>query len=260
MALILPELNGSKGIWGSILNDALNGLDQRVISNTDRSTGNTQAIALLDQRVTTNTTNITTNAGDIADHETRITTNTNNIATNTGDITGLETQVATNTNNIADHETRLDAIEGAPVTPTITIASDADGADQTFNSVPFIAGNPEVGVVFTAPPSGTVLILFGARAQTNSVNTRVHVSVAVYTGSTIGSGTVIAAASDQCAIETGQPTTADSAGDTSRLQASRHRVITGLTPGATYNTRTEHKTSIPGSGTVYFRNIDVIPL
>jgi hypothetical protein len=106
MALILPDLNGSKGIWGAILNDALNGLDQRVISNTAVSTGNTQAIALLDGRVTTNSNNITTHAADISGLDTRIDGHDTAISTLTGRVNGHDT-------SLVDHDNRIDTLEAA---------------------------------------------------------------------------------------------------------------------------------------------------
>jgi hypothetical protein len=60
MALILPDINGSSGIWGTILNDALNGMDVRITDNTNAASTNTGAIATnttaingLNTRVTT---------------------------------------------------------------------------------------------------------------------------------------------------------------------------------------------------------------
>jgi hypothetical protein len=225
MALPLPDINGSSGVWGTILNDYLNDMDSRVVAGTNSSTTNTTAITTL-----------------------------------TGRVNGHDTAISNNTSAINGLDNRLDAVEGATTPTPPPIASTSDGADQAVSSTAYTAGSPQVGVTFTAPTSGTVLILFGARPQTNTIGVRCHVSVAVRTGSTIGSGTVIAAASDQCSVETGQPTVAGGAGDGSRLQASRHRVITGLSPGSTYNARTEHKVSVAGSGNVFFRNIDVIPL
>lgn len=47
MALVLPDINGSDGIWGTILNDCLNGMDARITANTTAATNNADAIAAL---------------------------------------------------------------------------------------------------------------------------------------------------------------------------------------------------------------------
>lgn len=139
-------------------------------------------------------------------------------------------------------------------------ATDTEVADEiAFNSVPFIPGANQCGTTFVAPTSGKVLILWGVRAQVNTASARVHVSVAVRAGSTIGAGTSISPSSDESSIETAQPVAAG-VGPPTRIQASRHRVVTGLTAGNTYNVQVEHKTSIAASGDIYLRDVDVIPI
>lgn len=60
MTLILPIINGSSGVWGTILNDALNGMDaivtkhtQDIASNLTKINANTSAITTLDGRLDT---------------------------------------------------------------------------------------------------------------------------------------------------------------------------------------------------------------
>jgi hypothetical protein len=52
MALILPEVNGSDGIWGTILNDCLNGMDARITTNTTAAETNATAITGLTNAIT----------------------------------------------------------------------------------------------------------------------------------------------------------------------------------------------------------------
>jgi hypothetical protein len=148
----------------------------------------------------------------------------------------------------------VNALDNTPM------ASDTETADElAYNSVPFIPGANQCGTTFTAPTSGRVLIFWGARMQSNTVGARVHVSVSVRTGSTVGAGTVVSAATDDSSIESVQAATG-AAGAGTRMQASRHRDVSGLTPGSVYNVQVEHKTSISASGDVYLRDVSVLPV
>lgn len=134
-------------------------------------------------------------------------------------------------------------------------ATASDATDVTnFNSTTYTLGTPTVGVAFAAPTSGTVLITWGGRLNLNTATAEVLLlSAEVRTGSTVGSGTVIAASDDDWAVEIGK-TGAD------RLGASRSRPITGLTAGTTYNVAVRHRNfvSVASAGTVLFRNVTVI--
>ena len=136
-------------------------------------------------------------------------------------------------------------------------ASDSDSADETgFNSTSFTLGSTTVGTAFVAPTSGSVVIHWGARALLN-VNTalQIRVSAEVRTGSTVGSGTVIAAANDGWSLEIGNATN-------NRIGANRARPVTGLTPGATYNVSLWHKnaTGVASAGTIFDRDCFVVPV
>ena len=58
MALILPDINGSEGVWGSILNTALNDLDGRLITATSANGTNAGAIQTLGNTVGDHTDDI----------------------------------------------------------------------------------------------------------------------------------------------------------------------------------------------------------
>lgn len=139
-----------------------------------------------------------------------------------------------------------------------TPASDSEGTDETaFTDLSYVPGGNPCGMSFTAPTSGRVLILWGCRFQCNTNAVGVIVSVSVRTGSTLGAGTIISASSDDSAIEGPRPATG---GTQSRLQCSRHRVVSGLTAGTIYNVQVEHKVVLAGNGTVFYRDVDVLPI
>lgn len=142
--------------------------------------------------------------------------------------------------------------------------SDSESADETaFTNTSFDSGSTVCGTTFVAPESGNVLVLWSARFQCNSNSTRAAVSVSVATGSTLGSGTVVSAASDDSSIETSQSPTAGTSGTTApetRIQASMFRRVTGLTAGSTYNVVVQKKVLSTGNGTVFQRDVVVIPL
>lgn len=125
--------------------------------------------------------------------------------------------------------------------------------DETgFTNTTFSLGGTTVGVVFTAPTSGQVMVIWGGRLQSNTAAVRVFLSAEVRPGASIGTGTpVTSAATAASTLETS---------DQGRLQASRHRVVTGLTAGDTYNASLWHAVSAAGNGDIFDRDIAVFPL
>jgi len=100
MALILPVLNGSSGVWGAILNDCLNGMDIRIVENMNAAAANTSAITGLTTRVN--------------GHDTAITANSTAITNNSTSITNLTSAVNNHTTSITNLDNRLDVVEQAP--------------------------------------------------------------------------------------------------------------------------------------------------
>jgi hypothetical protein len=123
-----------------------------------------------------------------------------------------------------------------------------------FTNTTFAAGSPVVGVAFTAPTSGRVLVLWRARIEA-STSGYALISAAVRTGSTINAGTLVSASSLDEALETGNLVAGQS-----RFQAGTWRVVTGLTPGSAYNAVVEHIILTGGNGNIYTRAISVMPL
>lgn len=106
----------------------------------------------------------------------------------------------------------------------------------------------DCGEVFVAPWSGRVLISWSA-SQTSSTTGVIFISPVVRTGGTVGSGTVVLAASDDIAVV--------NAGTTSQRAGCQH-LLTGLTNGTTYNVRLEHRTNT-GTANASSRSVAVIP-
>jgi hypothetical protein len=140
-------------------------------------------------------------------------------------------------------------------------AFDAETADEAaWTNTSFDSGTNVCGTTFIAPESGNVLVLWSARFQSNTNNVRAAVSVSVATGSSIGSGSVVSAASDDSAIETTQSSAATATPAETRIQTSMFRRVTGLTAGDTYNVVVQKKVLTAGNGTVFQRDVVVIPL
>lgn len=144
---------------------------------------------------------------------------------------------------------------------TPTPAEASQNADETgFTDTSYTAGASECGDTFVAPTSGRVLVLWHSRFETNTTNTRTLVTVEVRTGGTIGSGTVVSAASDTSALESISNDAAGGVGGNARLQAGMWRIVSGLTAGDTYNVRTMHRMTSAGNGDIFDRSVAVIPL
>lgn len=129
-----------------------------------------------------------------------------------------------------------------------------ESEDNTLNngiaSLTPIAGTPQVGHTFVAPPSGSVMVSVSGYIQCGAAATQVILSFEVRQGSTVGSGTVIYAADGNRGLRVGRAIS-------NELTATRRNRVFGLTPGTTYNVRTMHWMGTGASGVVAFRNIMV---
>ena len=116
-------------------------------------------------------------------------------------------------------------------------------------------GVPEVGVNFTAPTSGRVLVCIGVGARNNAANTdRSIVTYILYEDSS--SGAVVTAASAYSGI-----TSCGHGSATDFRYGSGYMMEEGLTPGRNYYCQVVYRTTA-GSGTVDIasRDITVMPL
>lgn len=134
---------------------------------------------------------------------------------------------------------------------------DAEATDETaWTNTSYDSGSSVCGTTFVAPESGNVIVMWSARFQSNTANTRAAVSVSVATGSSIGSGSVVSAASDESALETVQ---SSASGTETRMQCSMFRYVTGLTAGSTYNVVLQKKMLSAGNGSIFQRDVLVLP-
>lgn len=107
----------------------------------------------------------------------------------------------------------------------------------------------DCGVAFTAPITGKVDLEYGGQMSNSTTNATIITPV-VRSGSTIGSGGVIVAASDDNNVQvTG----------TSSQRRGASKLLTGLTPGTVYNVRLEHRVSLASTGTLSRRWITATP-
>lgn len=111
------------------------------------------------------------------------------------------------------------------------------------------SGTPCSGV-FTAPKSGKVLVVNTANLDNSGVQTTL-MSFVIRSGSTIGSGTVFRAASDDDALRNV---------GTDDTQGTHAIEVTGLTPGAIYNIRQAYRGSGGTNATYSRKRLAVIPL
>jgi hypothetical protein len=127
---------------------------------------------------------------------------------------------------------------------------------ESNSTTSYLPGTNPVGVAFTAPPSGRVMITLSSYfGQTTNTNEAI-VSFSLRTGNVIGSGTVVLGASGNRALVCGMAVNASAP---ARLQASRRIAVTGLTPGSPYNVRIEFATSPAGAVAIFTREIIVEP-
>lgn len=113
-----------------------------------------------------------------------------------------------------------------------------------------LTGGTACSCVFLAPSSGRVEIANVAQ-MSNSGSTFVYCAFEVRTGSSVGSGTVVFAASDDEALIVA---------GSNAFRFGLQRVLSGLTPGASYNVRQVFKVQSPGTGTYSRKVLAVKPL
>ncbi len=114
------------------------------------------------------------------------------------------------------------------------------GANDSSGSVSYTGGTTH-GTSFVAPPSGQVYVTFSGLVGSNATALRnCYMSVEIRTGGTVGSGTVVQAADDDCAIVY---TAASSIAGFKYITASYRFLLAGLTAGSTYNAKTFFRTT-----------------
>ena len=108
----------------------------------------------------------------------------------------------------------------------------------------------DCGVAFVAPTTGRVCLDYACGIR-NSTTATTAMAPVVREGGSVGSGTTFLAASDDNGVVI-LPGTFES------CFGGRRLLVTGLTVGATYNVRLEHRVSA-GTGTLNRRSVTVSP-
>lgn len=141
----------------------------------------------------------------------------------------------------------------AIVTPNLsTTVENFDSTSFNVTSLAFTTAGPLsfCGIAFIAPRSGKVAVHHSAELYNNTAARYTGVGLGVATGSTLGAGTPVIAASFDNAVFIQNPTVGVRAGVTN--------IATGLTPGDTYNATLYHAVT-GGTGTVVRRRVTVVP-
>lgn len=110
-------------------------------------------------------------------------------------------------------------------------------------------GTSPVGVAFTGPPSGKVMIHF-AVGIINTLANPCLVTFQVLSGSVIGSGTPISGASDSRSIQSAL---------TTEMQAGRGEMVDSLASGASYNVSLVFRRLTGGTFTANRVSVTVVP-
>lgn len=141
-------------------------------------------------------------------------------------------------------------VRAVDFTQAVTDTQSTSGTTTSTSFTETLTNGTACGVVFVAPTSGSVMVVNSAQMDNDSSGGFTFLGFIVRTGSTIGSGsTVLDADFARSLMVVG---TAD-------IQASRSVVVTGLTPGATYNVRQAFRVSA-GTGTYLRKDLTVFPL
>jgi hypothetical protein len=128
-----------------------------------------------------------------------------------------------------DVEAKLLLVDAATAAITGLAASqDAQPTIGSTSSTAYtatLAGGTACGLSFIAPPSGQVYVSNNMAAFNGIAGGYALCTIRVRTGGVVGSGADVFAASDDEAVYT----------SFDDLSASRRTLVTGLTPGSTYN-------------------------
>lgn len=136
-----------------------------------------------------------------------------------------------------------------------TAAVQAESAVMQANvGTTYVAGSPEVGVVFTAPTSGKVLVTISGLLQDDGGTTAVILDWELYEGAS-AAGTKV---SDTGLWEHRLELRGISTGY--GQNASKTTLHAGLTAGTVYYVRTMHRALTGSTADVVMRAVNVVPL
>lgn len=140
-------------------------------------------------------------------------------------------------------------VRGLDSPPAVSATADSsfDVTSTSYTTTASAGTYADCAVVWTAPTSGRVIIHVNARLF-NSGTGGTLVTAETRTGSTIGAGTIVDGAADRGPSHYGN----------SFARTGTTRMLSGLTPGATYNTRLLHRAT-SGTGSIALRELIVEP-
>jgi hypothetical protein len=152
---------------------------------------------------------------------------------------------------------RIDA-NVAAINALATVRDDEPTDEAAYSGTTWIPGSTPCAVAFTAPPSGAVIVHLKAYFQSNINDKGVFVDSEIKTGATLGSGTVVSggtANSNDGLVLSGTVTS----GVPLKHNSGTFKLITGLTPGSSYNARVMYVTETGGNITMLYRQLVVVP-
>lgn len=142
-------------------------------------------------------------------------------------------------------------IDGQPAAVTSIQTASFSATSTTYTTASTAGPYADCAVVFVAPPSGRVKVHTAARMVNTGATVGTLVSPEVRDGATIGAGTVIEGAGDGTGVSHYGTTFARSGAD---------HLMTGLTPGTSYNARLLHRsTSGTETASIALRELIIEP-
>ncbi len=154
--------------------------------------------------------------------------------------------------------TRIDAAIAA-INNLATVRDDEVADEAAYSGAAWIPGATPCAVAFTAPPSGAVMVHLKACFLSSINDKAVWIDSEVKTGAILGSGAVVSGgtANNNDGLVLGGTVTS---GVPLKLDAGTFKLITGLTPGNSYNARVMYATEVGGNITILYRQLVVVPV
>jgi hypothetical protein len=131
-------------------------------------------------------------------------------------------------------------------------AYDESSTEQTNIGSSYATGSPEVGITFTAPTSGKVLVVLAMRSRDNGASSTVVLDFRLYEDDSGGS----------LILDEGATTRrmeVDHDNDSRTAALSKSYLVQGLTGGQAYYAQCRHFASPSGSADLIYRAITALP-
>jgi hypothetical protein len=138
-----------------------------------------------------------------------------------------------------------------PITVSAKDSATTDGTTSSTTFVNSLTTTTTRGIAFTAGASGAVLVFYQCTGRNSLAGQFTIVDFEVRTGTTVGSGTVVRASDESSA----SAPMSDSINQ--QMQHNGHDLVTGLTPGNSYNATMTYRVTGAATGTFNRRKITV---